>query len=107
MTLRPSTAPRWKIATSVFFPFVVEAFAIRTKTLGNSPPATSARPDDLKNVLRFIMGSSVLVARLPGDQVAKATRQPGHPATDLSLSLELGRAEDQADHHRDLGVVPF
>ncbi len=24
-TLRPSTAPRWKIATSTFFPFVVAA----------------------------------------------------------------------------------
>src|SRR6478672_2368788 len=81
MTFRPSTAPRWKIATRVFFPFVVAASAIRTNTLGNSPPATSARPDDLKNVLRFIMGG-------------------------VSLSLEFGTAEDQRGDRRDLGVVP-
>src|SRR5258708_28521898 len=55
-TLMPSTAQRWKMATTSFFPFVVAAFAIRTKAFGRSAPLTSARPEDLRKNLRF-MGS--------------------------------------------------
>src|SRR5256885_10240782 len=59
------------MATTTFFPFVVAALAMRTKTFGSSAPLTSARPEDLRKDLRFMMG--------------------------LSLSLEFGTAEDEAD----------
>src|SRR5437763_16475475 len=42
------------MATSVLRPFVVAALAMRTKTFGRSGPATSAKPEDFKNVLRFM-----------------------------------------------------
>src|SRR6266487_1802864 len=60
MTFKPSTAPRWKIATRTRLPAGFPALAIRTKTLGRRPPATNASPPDFKNTLRFS-----IVAPLP------------------------------------------
>src|SRR3954452_12424714 len=79
---RPSTAPRWKIATSVLLPFVVAAFAILTKTFGSKVPPTKARPEDLRKKRLSIIGVVFL------------------------LPLNLRRAENQAGDGRELCVVP-
>src|SRR3954453_9774576 len=62
---RPSTAPRWKIATSVLLPFVVAAFAILTKTFGSKVPPTRASPEDLRKKRLSIIGSPLRAACHP------------------------------------------
>src|SRR5258707_14357627 len=106
-TFRPSTAPRWKIATTTFFPFVVAAFAMRTKTFGRRAPLTSARPEDLRKILRFMGSPVVRVAGVLGCWVAGLLGNPAprNPATRYSLPLKLRTAQYQSDNHGWLGLL--
>src|SRR2546422_1822264 len=89
MTLRPSTAPRWKIAISSFAraerPW---ANAVRARNDGAKPRLTTANAPFLRNTRR-----DVIICDLRG--AAEAA-----PYVRRSTSLELRRAESERDHLR-------
>lgn len=83
--MRPSIAPRWKMATSTFFrrnrPGLVMALAVRVMNVGipPRPAAKTAMPPDLRKARRVVM---------------------------VLLALELGGTKNDADDkgHRVLVV---
>src|SRR5580765_8931561 len=87
MTLRPSTAPRWKIAMSRFARAAPPAAnAVRARNEGANPRLTRANAPFLTKTLREVMISSKL-------QAASCKLKSA-----ISSSLKFRRAQRQRGH---------